>query len=187
LDYEGLLTVTRDGAPVFTVPGYSKALAEWLNDMVQPDAFVTVNLPVINPARDHQFYLNLWTRMAEAKLWGRTSLEIANHDDRPLWFFVNEKRSLNHFHAACRLPTRPMLTEHDDPTRSITVACHQLQDALVQASRTTPEPFKSPLASLRGADILVKPWETVHGRYMFKENTELFIFPHLPRRARRAA
>ena len=187
----------------------------------RPNAFVTLLLPFTpgyqplkgRRVRDHQFYLNLWTRKAEAALWGKSVLHIENHDDRCLFLFVQETirqdwtkngkpQKLTHYHALCRMPARPMLEERQRGMLSAEERCARLQAALVGVSKATPEPYaKSTLDSLRGADILVKPYLPEHAPYMFKQmkpryrehwkerpddalrrDHGLFILPHLPRR-----
>lgn len=152
---------------------------------MRPDVFGTLLLPVtdLNDVRDHQFYLSLWTRTVEATLFGKSALRIKNNDDRCVWLFVRETTTENHYHAACRLPLRKMLEEHQTGRVLTTEGkCQRLQAALVQASTKTPEPYQNPLSTLRGADIQVKPWVPEHAQYIFKENTDVFILPHLPRK-----
>lgn len=200
------------------------ALSTWINNTLRPNAFVTLLLPFTaghqpvkgRRVRDHQFYLNLWTRTAEAALWGKTALFVDNYDDRCLFLFVQEtirqdwmkngkSQKLTHYHALCRMPARPMLEERDRGMLSTEERCARLQAALVEASKTTPEPYaKSTLDSLRGANIQVKPYRPEHAPYIFKQmqpryrehwkerpddallrDHGLFVLPHLPRRQTR--
>jgi hypothetical protein len=168
-----------------------ESLSLWLDTTIQPNAFVTILMPYtpgVRPTerrrvRDHKFYLNLWTRKAEAALWGKSSLNIANNSDRCLYFFVMETirqdwfrdgkpRKFPHFHALCRMPARPMLVERKTGMLPIVERCGVLQAALGEASRTTPEPYarRHSCDRMRGADILVKPYVGLnHARYIFKQ------------------
>jgi hypothetical protein len=196
--------------------------AAWIDGTIRPTAFVTLLLPFApghqaatnRRVRDHRFYLNLWTRQAEAALWGASALRIQNHDDRCLFFVVRETirqdwthdgvlKKFTHYHAPCRMPGRPMLAERERGMLPTDERCPLLQAALVEASKTTPEPYakKNSLDCLRGADILVEPYRPEHATYIFKQlrpcfsehwierldgtllrDHELFILPHLRRR-----
>jgi hypothetical protein len=165
----------------------------WMNNTVHPNAFVTLLLPYAagclkrRRVRDHQFYLNLWTRTAEAALWGKSALRVENHDDRCLFLFVQETirqdwtkngkpQKLTHYHALCRLPARPMLEERERGMLSTEDRCARLQAALVEASKATPEPYAKTLTldSLRGADIQVQPYRPEHALYIFKQTKPRF-------------
>jgi hypothetical protein len=96
-----------------------------------------------------------------------------------------------------------MLEERERGMLSSEERCARLQAALIDASKTTPEPYAKNLALdiLRGADIQVQPYRPEHAPYIFKQMqpqyrehwTErpddallrdhgLFILPHLKRR-----
>ena len=89
-------TKTQERSKVSTDKRSEAALSMWINDTVRPNAFVTLLLPFTpgyrtaepRRVRDHQFYLNLWTRTAEAALWGKSAFRVENHDDRCLFLFV---------------------------------------------------------------------------------------------------
>lgn len=166
------------------------ALSTWINNTVRPNAFVTVLLPFTpgyqpvkgRRVRDHQFYLNLWTRTAEVSLWGKSALRVDNYEDRCLFLFVQETirqdwtnngkpQKLTHYHALCRMPARPMLEERERGMLSTEERCARLQAALVGVSKATPEPYAKNLSldSLRGANIQVKPYRPEHAPYIFKQ------------------
>jgi hypothetical protein len=152
------------------------ALTTWIHDTVRPDMFGTFLIPIRRNSRDPQFYLSLWTRQAEAALFGARSLHISTYEGRCLWLMVNEtgrecsNRSaegltLNHFHALGRFPRsspaaiggrRPMIEERESPrplTRS--ERCARMEQALKEASRRTPEAYRADtLRPLDGADML---------------------------------
>jgi hypothetical protein len=181
-------------------------------------------MPVIQTPRPHEFYLSLWTRTAEATLWGKSALRISDYADRCLWMFVHETarqdwsnrfgdgkpRKLHHYHALLRMPSfsfafrgksRLMMEEQRLGRRfRIGDRCARMQDALIAASRRTPEPYaSSALDNLRGADIDVRPYRPEHTPYIFKQlhprfrehwtellpdallrDHGLMILPHLP-------
>ena len=198
------------------------ALSAWIDDVIRPNAFVTVLLPYtpgLRPkedrrVRDHQFYLSLWTRKAEAALWGASTLRLDNYSDRCLFFFTRETirqdwthdgalKKFTHYHAAGRMPARPMLIERETGLLPTAERCRLLQAALVDASKGTPEPYaKDVTLPFSGADILVEPYAgPQHAKYIFKQlrpyfsehwteslegpllrDHETFILPHLPNR-----
>jgi hypothetical protein len=163
-------------------------LATWINDAT-PNGFGTMLLPLADPVRvrEHSFYVSLWTRQAECALWGHSALTIRNYADRVLWFVVQEISGdgLVHYHTCFRMPERPMKVERTVGTLPVAERCALMQDALVDASRRTPEPFaSSPLDDLRGADILVKPYKPSDVTYSLKQRpldrhdpNSLFILP----------
>lgn len=166
---------------------------DWIEQQIRPNAFVTVVLPVKRNARDHQFYLKLWTREAERALWGPSALRIRNHADRCLWLFVHQtitKRDLtnpkskpipfHHYHGLLRMPrfshqfrghSRPMLKETKcQRMLPLTERCSLMQDALIAASKRTPQPYvDSAVDHLRGADIDVRAYYSGHPTYAFRE------------------
>jgi hypothetical protein len=127
-----------------------EAFAAWIDQQIQPNAFVTILMP--NAAeRDPQFYLSLVTRKAEAALWGKSALHIRNFDDRCLWMFVAETirqpfrksgnakpTKMRHYHGVLRMPTRPMLIERETKMFTTSERCQRLQDALIEATARTP-------------------------------------------------
>jgi hypothetical protein len=178
-----------------TYEGSAAALSAWIDSSIRPTAFVTLLLPFTpgyrtasdRGVRDHQFYLNLWTRKTEAELWGASALRIQNHQDRCLFLVVRETvrqdwmhdgtlHKFTHYHAPCRMPARPMLVEQERGMLPITERCALLQSALIEASKTTPAPYakKSSLDRLRGADIQVQPYRSDHATYMFKQLSPMF-------------
>ncbi len=183
-------TETQERSKVSTFKPSDAALSTWINDTVRPNAFITLLLPFTpgyrtadrRRVRDHQFYLNLWTRTAEAALWGKSAFRIENHDDRCLFLFVQETirqawtkdgtpQKLTHYHASCRMPARPMIIERGRGILSIEERGALLQTALIDASKATPEPYAKNLSrdSLRGADIQVQPYRPEHAPYIFKQ------------------
>ena len=194
-------------------------LAEWIDRDIRPEAFITILLPFIagvrpheqRRVRDHQFYLNLWTRKAENTLWGASAVRLTDYHDRCLFFFMpeticqqwrgeNGTRGLQHYHGVCRFPDRPMREEHAGAHLSPEQRCGRLQTALIDASKTTPEPYAThPRDRLRGANIDVRPYRSEHAPYLFKQlhrrfshhwteradglqtDSGLLIFPHVTR------
>lgn len=172
----------------------------WIDSTVRPNAFVTILMPVTRTPRPHEFYLSLWTRQAEAALWGRHALDVNTYAERCLWFFVHETicqdwgnrykdgkpRKLHHYHGLLRMPgfsfdgyhgrKHPMLDERRAGTMfSMPERRKRMQAALIEASKRTPEPYAtSPLGALRGADIDVRQYHHKHVPYMFKQLSPRF-------------
>lgn len=157
----------------------------WLENTIRPNAFVTILMPITRTPRPHEFYLSLWTRKAEASLWGKSALNVSNYDDRCLWFFVHETindkgkgSKLHHYHALLRMPgfsyafkgsQRPMLEERRiGRMLPLSARCARMQDALVSASKKTSEPFCRN-GKLRTADITVRPYHPAQTPYVFKQ------------------
>jgi hypothetical protein len=162
----------------------------------KPDAFVTINMPNASRGlpRDPLFYLHQWTRKAEATVLGRRTLKIADYNRRLVWLFKREVADgLAHYHALVRFPRGRRW--RGEPTQTdIAVRCSRLRDALVEASRSTPEPYeRTAIDAIRGADIDVRPYLPVHAPYLLKElwrhgspwktdgDLDLIPLPHLPR------
>jgi hypothetical protein len=166
-----------------------KLLTQWLAGQIPgsdgrvlvPDALVTILLPRTRGVRDHKIALSLWTRIAEWKLWGRSTGRIQSFDDRCVWFFVRETITTEpgeadtpapiHYHALLRFPNRPMRNERI-AGRPFTreERCQAMQGALIEASRITPEHCTS--RGVLGADIDVKAIENIDlrpARYLFKQ------------------
>lgn len=172
----------------------------WIDSTVRPNAFVTILMPVTRTPRPHEFYLSLWTRQAEAALWGRHALDVSTYAERCLWFFVHETicqdwgnrsmdgkpRKLHHYHGLLRMPTfsfrgfrgrAHLMHEEGQVGRmfSIPERRARMQTALIEASKRTPEPYaQSPLDALRGADIDVRAYHPDHVPYMFKQLSPRF-------------
>jgi hypothetical protein len=176
------------------------AKATWIDFTVRPNAFVTILMPIRKTPRPHEFYLSLWTRHAEAALWGRRALDVSTYSDRCLWLFVRETirqdwrkkysdgkpRELVHYHGLLRMPTftfcgfrgRAHLMQEERPAGrmlSMSERRSRMQAALIEASKRTPEPYaQSPLDALRGADIDVRAYHPDHVPYMFKQLSPRF-------------
>lgn len=127
--------------------GYKRAFNKWMKDW-KPDAFVTVNLPHERHRhrmlRDAQFYLNLWTRRAEAAVLGTRTLKDADYERRLVWLFRREEAAdgLIHYHGIVKFPAgRPWESESGAAIYDPAERCQRLQDALKRASARTPEPF----------------------------------------------
>jgi hypothetical protein len=127
---------------------YKSEFHKWVNEVLRPDAFVTINLPHERHSRrlprDAQFYLNLWTRHAEAKLLGRGTLNDGRLERRMLWLFRREVAAdgLIHYHGLVKFPIgRPWKDETTTGTDDLADRCLRLQNALQRASARTPEPF----------------------------------------------
>ena len=82
---------------------------------------------------------------------GRTTRHIRNQEDRCLWIGTHELKldadktgtltsKFLHFHFLLRVPTRPMRVEKNG-TLPIADRLARIHDALIQASRMTPEAF----------------------------------------------
>lgn len=166
-------------------PHHVGNIQRWIEDTVRPNAFVTILMPVSRTPRPHEFYLSVWTRHAEATLWGKSALHVSNYHDRCLWFFVHETINdqgkglkLHHYHALLRMPgfsyaykgtRRPMLEERRiGRMLPLPGRCLRMQDALAAATKKTPEPFRTN-GNLRTADITVLPYRPEHAPYVFKQ------------------
>lgn len=142
---------------------YVQTFNDWMTDW-NPDAFVTINLPNkpngLKRVRDHAFYLNCWTRAAEATLLGPRTLKIADFDRRIVWLFRREisPDDLTHYHAVVKFPLdRPWRDEQD--SWSNVTRCERLQSALRIASSRTPEPFiRKNGYQPSAADVDVRPY-----------------------------
>jgi hypothetical protein len=185
---------------------YVTAFRGWL-DRWKPHAFVTVNLPheqdKLRVKHDPEFYLNCWTRCAEADVLGARSLKIADYSRRIVWMFRREVASdgLTHYHGPAWLPLGRAWRGETPGRYSISERCERLELALKSASSRTPEPYAPKDTFLpTAADILVIPFnntERDHAGYMLKGmwrnvpewvtdettwDSGLIILPHLPRK-----
>ena len=127
---------------------YKSEFHKWVNEVLRPHAFVTINLPHERHSRrmlrDAQFYLHLWTRHAEAKLLGRGTLNDGCLEHRMLWVLRREQAldGLIHYHGIVKFPLgRPWKDESATGTYDLADRCLRLQEALKRASARTPEPF----------------------------------------------
>lgn len=133
---------------------YVAAFGDWMMKSWQPDAFATINVPRENGDqrephgldRDPLFYLNLWTRNAEASVLGRRTLKIPDYYRRIVWMFRREvARGMTHYHGIVRFPVdRRWRYEAEDGNYDVSDRCDRLKQALQRASARTPEPFTEP-------------------------------------------
>lgn len=132
-------------------PEYVTAFHRWMKDW-NPDAFVTINLPHERyRPRDPLFYLNYWTRSAEADVLGPRTLKLPDYDRRIVWMFRREVApdELIHYHGIVRFPpNREWRHERTAGVQDLAVRCKRLQDALKAASAITPEPFTKPSSAV---------------------------------------
>jgi hypothetical protein len=185
---------------------YTEAFKDWM-DTWKPHAFVTVNMPhELNKTRvphDPQFYLNCWTRCAEADVLGTRTLKVTDYERRIVWIFRREVApdGLIHYHGIAKFPTG-RTWRHEQPSYySVVHRCDRLQHALRLASSRTPEPFTpSKVHYPNAADIMVIPFDAAehdHAGYTLKGmwrfvpewitdettyDSGLIILPHLPKR-----
>lgn len=151
---------------------YIKSFNGWMEEW-KPHAFATVNLPNQRTARSPEFYLSLWTRVAESRVLGQRTLKVADSERRLVWLFRREVSDggLIHYHALVRFPPeRPWLGETASYSSDVHTRCKRLQEALCSASQRTPEPFRNLRSRLPliEADIDVRPYDRNHARYLLK-------------------
>jgi hypothetical protein len=186
---------------------YIDSFKRWVDEHVQPHAFVTMNLPNARRApREESFYLTFWTRAAEEQLLGARSLKVNDFERSFLWLLRREVSADNliHYHAVVRFPLRTTWRNEPAPF-SIATRCARLHAALLRAASRTPEPF-SPLAATapRLPDFDVRPYERArnHAGYLLKEmhrleerdffasdvlrDSGLIVLPHLRHRSTQA-
>ena len=185
---------------------YVRAFRAWLNAWI-PHAFVTINLPHETDFRQvkraPEFYLNCWTRGAEAEVLGARALKIADYNRRIVWMLRREVSpdGLTHYHGCAWFPLgakwRYETPTHDDAQNR----CQRLELAMMIASSRTPEPFTPAGVHLpNAADIRVIPFNSTerdHAGYMLKGmwcyvpewvtdettwDSGLIILPHLPKK-----
>lgn len=184
---------------------YVEAFKAWMTDW-QPDAFVTINLPGEHAApRNAEFYLSLWTRVAEADLLGPRTLKLPHFDRRIVWLFRREvsTNKLVHFHAIVKFPTNRQVWRGETAGFDPAARYERVANALRAASRRTPEVHRSKgLHQPLSADIDVRPYrgDWNHAGYLLKgmrdgstETSEfcteelardsgLIVLPHLPKK-----
>lgn len=185
---------------------YIDTFRDWMESW-KPHAFVTVNLPREMDFRqvqhDPQFYLNVWTRCAEADVLGTRTLKQTTYDRRIVWMFRREvsPKGLVHYHGPAWFPLGRTWRDEEPGRFNVRNRCERLQLALRLASSRTPEPFtRQGMHVPNAADIDVIPFdipERDHPGYMLKgmwrvgtESTAdesscdsgLIILPHLGKR-----
>jgi hypothetical protein len=184
---------------------YVRAFRNWM-DAWKPHAFVTINLPHetdrLRVKHDPEFYLNCWTRCAEAQVLGPRTRKIADYSRRIVCMFRREVApdGLIHYHGPAWFPMARPWRDEKDGRYSVSLRCERLELALRIASSRTPEPFTPKDGYLPNtADILVIPFnnsERDHAGYMLKGmwryvpewvtdettwDSGLIILPHLPK------
>jgi hypothetical protein len=201
---------TQHGYEGFEIPtSYEDAFRKWMETWA-PHAFVTVNLPherdKTRVPRDPMFYLNFWTRAAEAAVLGARTLKLSDYAVRLVWMFRREVAldGLIHYHGVVRFPLGRRWRDETPGHCNVGERCRQLAHALRRAASRTPEPFtpkSAPLAYV--ADIHVIPFDAAvrdHAGYMLKGmwrfvpdewtageatyDSGLIILPHLPKKRR---
>lgn len=185
---------------------YVTAFRTWLEEW-KPHAFVTFNLPheqdKLRVKHDPEFYLNCWTRCAEADVLGTRTLKIADYSRRIVWMFRREVApdGLTHYHGPAWFPLRRPWRNETPGRYNVVQRCERLELALRTASSRMPEPYAPKDAFLpTAADILVIPFnnaERDHAGYTLKGmwsyvpewvtdettwDSGLIILPHLPKR-----
>jgi hypothetical protein len=184
--------------------GYVNDFKTWMMEW-KPHAFATFNLPNARRApREETFYLNYWTRAAEADVLGaRTVKEVTDFDRRIVWLCRRavSPDELIHYHAIGRFPLHRPWRDERPESYSIVSRCERLERALRVASSRTPEPFSDGDGYQPSvADIDVRPFHAErHIGYLLNRQTDLtmpdnrdgstddalrdrlFILPHVPR------
>ena len=158
----------RQNEHLMNTAAYVKAYGGWMNDWAH--AFVTVNLPFERSApKKPEYYLSLWTRLAEANLLGARTLRMSTYDRRIVWLFRREVSAdgLIHFHGNVRFPENRRWRGEDKDEYNVDERCKRLESALRWASTRTPDPFTRDRTRL-AADIDVRPLNENHGRYLLK-------------------
>lgn len=161
---------------------YVAAFEDWMAQW-QPDVFVTINLPNApspqKQIRSHEFYLSLWTRIADTNLTTRRHVSHGNPTDRTVWIFRREVSpdGLIHYHALAK--TSDAIRRAFPVQWDIACFCASLQRDLKLASSRTPEPFKRKNEHLPiCADIDVRPASPHHYEYLVKQVTWPSIYDH---------
>lgn len=200
---------SRPERPRTRESAYVTAFRNWMDDW-KPHAFVTINLPHELDQRsvqhDPQFYLNLWTRCAEADVLGTRTLKHTQFARRIVWMFRREVApdGLIHYHGPAWFPLGQPWRDETPGRYNLLDRCERLELGLRMASSRTPEPFTPKNGYLpNAADVKVIPWDSTerdHAGYMLKGlwrhvpewvtdettyDSGLFILPCLPKREKR--
>jgi hypothetical protein len=204
----GLIEFLTEHRPEIYAPlsaaAYKTEFKKWMEAWM-PHAFVTINLPHEGHrrrvSRDAQFYLNLWTRRAEAAVLGPRTLKRADYAHRIVWILRREEApdGLIHYHGIVKFPPGRAWKGETGLAHSDSERCQRLQEVLREVSRRTPEPYANSLLDRAlGADIDVRPIDVErHAPYLLKGlwnnvpeeapdettyDSGLIILPHLPKR-----